>query len=630
MLAQSHSANVTASAIAAAEVGNSMRDQWHRQLAEDNGIGCLLNCYIREYAQPHAQVCLKDESADRPLALSHGILAGERKVRIRFPESGAVLLLVADRISLLGRCRFIGQPYLKRKGHCWQLMEALALAQFLLGHLARVTDTEFNHELLAQIGNSMEVTKAFVQRLDLDEAIPGADGAPSGQVGAQASLIVSEQSLLWGHAMHPAPKSRHGVAFDDMLACSPEIQANFPLYWFEVDAGLVKQLRCTQVLPLTLLEQASQTQAPSGRCLYPCHPWEVQTILAQPLVQAAIAAGRMTPIGNLGAEVYPTSSVRTTYLPEINQFLKFSIHVRLTNCVRKNAWYELESAVALSRLLLAATGDAYFHCPKFALMAEPAASTLDLCDLAPNAEEDAAAIMVAECFGILYRDGIAPELQAKYRPQMAGALFAWDMRGQSLCGQAVARLARQRQQSYGQTALTWFDAYLDALLPGVFYYFFKLGVAFEPHLQNTVIGFDAGLPAFVWIRDLEGTKLVPEHWPAERLSGWSAKAKASVYYSREQGWQRIGYCTLINNVSEAIFHLAGGDEALEASLWQRLAKAIAQWQLLQGEQPELMGVLRGDDIPSKNNLTTRLLKQADRLSGYTQLANPLALSPVAA
>jgi siderophore synthetase component len=114
------------------------------------------------------------------------------------------------------------------------------------------------------------------------------------------------------------------------------------------------------------------------------------------------------------------------------------------------------------------------------------------------------------------------------------------------------------------------------------------------------------------------------HWPADKLSELSEKAKDSVYYSREQGWNRIAYCTLINNISEAIFHLSAGQQALETQLWQALAAAIEQWQLNESEQPELQAMLDGAPIPSKNNLTTRILKQADSLSSYSALKNPLA------
>jgi len=147
-------------------------------------------------------------------------------------------------------------------------------------------------------------------------------------------------------------------------------------------------------------------------------------------------------------------------------------------------------------------------------------------------------------------------------------------------------------------------------------------VAFEPHLQNTLIGFDEGLPCCVYVRDLEGTKLLPNYWPMEKLSSLSERAQQSVYYSREAGWRRIGYCTLINNLSEAIFHLADGDNALETLLWEELLNQLKKWQTINGEQPEINALIAGGSLSSKNNFTTRLMKKADRESDYTQILSP--------
>ncbi|NRD75565.1 siderophore biosynthesis protein PvsD [Shewanella sp. VB17] len=596
------------------------RVQVFREQAESNAIACLLNCYLREFAIVRQEVDFDDALPDCPLSLSLLLTQEQQKVRIRFPESGSVLLLIADRVSLLGRVSISSPIYFKKLGCVWQISRTEHLIEFMLQHLAKLTNTQFNHELQEQIANSINVTQAFLQRLnEKNRLVLNTD-----MNAAVKSLIGSEQSLLWGHAMHPSPKSRHGVSFDDMLACSPEIQANFPLYWFEVDPSLIKQLHCTDVKPMEWIDRIK----PSNVCLYPCHPWEVKTILAQPLVQRAMAFGLIKPLGEMGAKVCPTSSVRTTYIPDINQFMKFSIHVRLTNCVRKNAWYELESAVALSRVLMKVASDGYAHCPNFSLMAEPGASTLDLSAL-ENVDGVSVSqsdhLMVSECFGILYREGISISQLEQYKPEMAGALFAWDSQGDSIGEMRMREVAKRRQQSYQQTVVQWFGAYIEVLLPSIFYFFFKRGVAFEPHLQNTVIGFEDDMPAYIWLRDLEGTKLLPEFWPSSSLPDLSEEAKSSVYYTRELGWSRIAYCSLINNVSEAMFHLAAGDRALETELWQLLANVVEQWQQVEGEEPELVGLLQGEKIPAKNNLSTRLFMKADRLSSYTQLTNPLAM-----
>ena len=205
------------------------------------------------------------------------------------------------------------------------------------------------------------------------------------------------------------------------------------------------------------------------------------------------------------------------------------------------------------------------------------------------------------------------------------ALFTWDQQGRSVCRQQVQRYADCTGLSIEQATLDWLDAYAAKMLGGVLYCLFRQGVALEPHLQNTVIGFaEDGLPCRVWIRDLEGTKLVPEIWPADRLSALDERTRSSVYYSAKKAWQRVGYCALVNNLGEAIFHLANGCEVLEQQLWALIADLLqVQSARLDHPQP-LLELCAGAPFPSKENFMTRLMMRADREAGYTLLPSPLA------
>ncbi|WP_116475599.1 IucA/IucC family protein [Zobellella maritima] len=570
-------------------------------LAEHQAIGCLLNCYLREFALPAGQVEWRADG-DLPKALTSTLLAGEA-LRLSLPESGVKLALKADRVSLLGRARFSSAPFIKRFGQPWRPLSALDARRLLLQEMALQTRTPYNRELADQLDNSIGITRAF-----LAHARP-----------VQADrLLESEQALLWGHPMHPSPKSRHGVPMDALLACSPEVGARFPLCWFRVDDALWQHRGEPAVL--AMLEQLAG--APG---LYPCHPWEVRHILDSSLYRRAEQRGLIEYLGPRGLAMWPTSSVRTLYRADLPYFLKCSIHVRLTNCVRKNAWYELESAVFMSECLAPVLEQLERTNPGFVLMREPAATSLDFSSLAGPAEQ-ADVQHLQECFGLLYRDNLAPNAQQACEPTLAGALFAWDRFGQSQLVPRLTGLARERGWCYRDAALNWFDAYLRALVPGVLDAFFNHGVVFEPHLQNTLIGFDNGLPSRVWIRDLEGTKLLPELWPEQRLQGLSERARASVYYPRAQGWNRIGYCLLVNNLSEAIFHLADGSAELEQAAWQRLSSVLRAWADANGRPEEIADLLAGGPLPSKNNLKTRLLQKADRQADYTLLAHPMRAS----
>lgn len=581
-------------------------------LSSNNAVGCLLNCYIREYALLRNEVVVGVTASDSPLALKRAAGQGSQLIAIKFPESWARLLIRADRVSVFSRCRFVTKPYLKIPGKPWFPVQAEELCRFILRHLSLTETDHFNEELLEQVMNSIDVTTQFLHRTE--KAAQKDD-----------SFIESEQSLLWGHAMHPAPKSRHGVMMDDMLQCSPEIASSFQLFWFSINRLLVCQQGNKDFsVEQTLLKINPQQDEHKSMLEYPCHPWEVEHILDNPLIKRAIDAGLIVPLGFQGQKMQPTSSVRTLYHAELDVQLKLSIHVRLTNCVRKNAWYELESAVVLSELIDRAGAEMHSKNTHFKVMLEPAATSINL-DLLQRGDESESVRDCRESFGILYRRNICGDQRLSYTPVLAASLFGWGREGDSIIEKRLIALCEQQQIAYSLLAERWFEAYIKPMLDGVFGYFFQLGIVFEPHLQNTLIGFTDGLPSCVWIRDLEGTKLLPQYWPEQKLTKLSDKARSSVYYSREKGWNRIAYCLLVNNFSEAIFHLAAGDNALEARLWQALREQISRWQQRNGSEPELQKLLDGEAIPCKTNFITRLHSKPDRNSSYITLANPMTL-----
>lgn len=580
--------------------------------AQRHAIDCLLNCYLREHALPRGEASLDCQAQDLPMGLRQ--LPG-RRVQVRLAD-GSRLALLADRTSVLGRCRFLSAPWFKGHGQGWQALDASSLARLLLGPLS---GPERHAELLQQIDNSLRITRTFLGHSRAANHELSGSPEPMGSHEPMDSLLQSEQGQVWGHALHPTPKSRDGVSEADLLACSPEVGAQFPLHWFRVDPALIRHQGDD---PRDLLAQVAGAEH-----LYPCHPWEVARVLADPLVQRVRDLGLLEYLGPQGLALYPTSSVRTLYHPDLSHFLKFSIHVRLTNCVRKNAWYELDSAVALTRLLGPLMNELDASQPGFALMPEPAASTLDLSAYG-SVEE---ALEVTECFGILYRQNLDAASRAHYQPRVAMALFTWTLDGASVCQPLVAQCAAQLGVDQAEAAARWLRAYAGLLLGGSLHCLFHHGVVLEPHLQNTLLGFDdQGLPCRVWIRDLEGTKLVPEHWPAERLAHLDARTRASLHYDADKAWKRVAYCALVNNLGEAVFHLAGGDAALEKRLWREIAAILETQRTPLGDPPALRELCAGAPLPSKENFMTRLLMKADREAGYTALPNPLTAAHAAA
>ncbi|MGP1667021.1 MAG: IucA/IucC family protein, partial [Rhodanobacter sp.] len=273
-----------------------MREQWHDALAQLHATTCWLNCYLREFALPQGEVDFDSRQADGPAGLSFG---SGRAIRIRFSDPDFQIAVRVRHVSRLGRGEYMTSPYIKRPGQPWQCADAAALVHFLLERMAPVCG--FNHELLAQSMNSVEVTRRLLAG--------GADHAPSGD-----SLLDAEQAMIWGHALHPTPKSREGISLDAVLACSPETRTRFPLYWFRVDGRLRKNDGADVGDTLACVAGAYD--------MYPCHPWEVEKVLHNPAYVAASLRGWIEAIGPHGLALCPTSSVRTMYHRDLNYFLK--------------------------------------------------------------------------------------------------------------------------------------------------------------------------------------------------------------------------------------------------------------------------------------------------------------------
>lgn len=595
--------------------------------AEIRSITNLLNCYCREYAAPRGQVFVNPTfgTQDWPEALRRQPQNGnERSVVIVLPEtSSRIVVRVAD-LKVLGQCRLISTPYFKRLGRGWQKLNHDELGHILLRHLADVYGQPLNVELAAQIQNSLSNSKAF---LASRASVHPTNTAKNRLV--RDGFIASEQALLWGHTWHPTPKSREGIDTPALLKISPEVGASFQLRYLAVKNNLLDVINSVGFDSLQVIKGLFGTSIDDGFSTLPCHPYQFDKFKTHPLFVSAIEQGLIIDLGEQGENWCPTSSVRTLYNNKSDYFLKFSLHVRLTNCIRKNAWYELESALYLNALVSKLKAETKQQFPAFNIMQEPGSITLNLTPLVKDEAVRATegdAVVLSEAFGVLFRESFNRLTLEQRQPRVTAALFADKQNLKSAITPYVDAYSTSQALPHSQAATLWFQCYVNALLPPILYCFFKQGIVFEPHLQNVVVGFSQHAPTHIYLRDLEGAKLIDTMWAKATLTELSPRARKSIHYTREQGWQRIAYCTLINNISEAIYHLSGDSGEQEVKMWGVVKSVVEQYQSRFGEEPELNALLAGSDIPCKCNLLTRLLKQADKNAGYVMVPNPMGES----
>ncbi|MPY46827.1 iron transporter [Streptomyces phyllanthi] len=536
----------------------------------------LLNCLLREVAGPERQTTLTD---------GHLLLG--------LPRSGVLLRVALRRTSLLGAHRFTG-PVHEETATGRREIDWRRLATYTHDELFLRTGVR-NEEFLEQVASSHRtVSDALAAR-----------GATERE--EHLDYLASEQSLLFGHRFHPTPKARTGDA-DAWRAYAPEARASFPLRHLAVREHLIAEE--TAGPGATDVLDGRRADVPDGYRLLPAHPWQYEMLRSHPALREALGRGDILDLGPGGRPFAATASVRTLF--DGDTFLKFSLNVRITNCLRKNASYELSGAVALTRVLAPVLAGLEDRFPGSALLREPAYRSLAL--PGPDGTPDRTLL---EGFGVIVREGLSRRLLPGTTPLLAAAVADEYPTG-------PAHLSRLLDGAGPGTALDWWDAYLRLLVPPVLAAYFDHGLVLEPHLQNVLICVDAdGMPAQVLFRDLEGTKLVPEHH-ADTLAALPPEVAGPMTYDARRGWDRVVYCLLVNHVAELLAALADLHPRLEAGLWARARATLQAYADHHGRPPRLAALLAGAPLPAKANLLTRWERRADRTAGYVRLPSPLA------
>ncbi|GLY26952.1 IucA/IucC family protein [Kineosporia sp. NBRC 101731] len=533
--------------------------------AEAVTVVALLNCLVREVSAPGGNVV--PDGADR--------------VVITLEKTGQALsarlyrpMMNVSRGTL--QPRFTGE--VENNGIRLGWRELLVLVD---AELTAITGETAGH-LLRQIEASHQLIADALQHRKNQQFSPDV-------------YLDLEQSLLAGHRYHPAPKARSGPA-DEVRQYAPELGARFQLRHLAVRSELVREIHLPGAPP-------DSDAAPAGYRRLPLHPWQYAILLRGDELPAALADGRAIDLGPSGPWMRPTSSVRTVAADD-SEFVKLSLSVLITNCLRINPWHEVQAAVTLAGLLEPLRRELATRFPGTVMLRETSGLTADL---GPGTTDQ---------LGVIRREGLAGRLRPDVLAVPSAALA--EPLPHPVVRQLLDRLAGDRAR-----LLDWWQHYLGLLLPPVLHAYARHGVVFEAHLQNVVIGLDGdGQPVQLVLRDLEGVKLVRE-LRGEDLAAMPEPVRAHVGTPRNRGWDRVGYCLLANHVGGLISALADRAPDAEPALWAAVHDQLAEVEPFD----ELQAVLAGEPVPVKTNLLTRWRSAADRDSGYVPLYLPLGPVP---
>ncbi|WP_280569867.1 IucA/IucC family protein [Chromohalobacter sp. 296-RDG] len=583
------------------------------EISRHASMHALLNCLIKEVAIPH------DTVFHRWPARRDGLPEQLYGMPLLIEWSASLSLFVmVDRRSVIGSHFYLSEVYLhEAEGSGWHAPEMVELIATLLEH-CQWNDGTLNQELCDQVVQSQDVMTTIV-----------AHAGDQPRLHPLTDYRCSEQGLWFGHPSHPTPKARRWptqMQQNKKPAYSPEFGTTTALHEFSFPvAGLSVQanrLNTLDVLP----HVADQSRAEDlDRVVLGMHPVQADIFRQDTRVAEMIQTKVIGDLGSSGWHAAPTASMRTWYLEGHPWFIKGSLNVRITNCVRKNAWYELESTLVIDRIMHRVAQLQDVALETLCVAQEPATV-----HWAPPQGDETDQRWFREQTGVILRENFCQRFLPE-RCLLSATLFARDTQLSPMVLPFIERATpgdEDRALPSEHRVRQWFQAYLRTLVAPVMGLFFRHGIVMEPHLQNCVLIHDEGMPRQMLLRDFEGAKLTDDKG-VDWLAGESLHpcVRESMTYRREQGWNRIAYCLLVNHVAEAILALSWQRPGLGDALWQDTLDELRRIrQILEMPTPELDALLAGGNLPCKTNFKLRLMAQADRHAEYVALPNPWCIT----
>jgi siderophore synthetase component len=199
---------------------------------------------------------------------AHQVTVADGQLLLRLPRRGVLLRVAVTRVSLIGAHRFTGAVECS-DGADWTEIDWRELAGYIQDEL-ELRSGVTNEEFLSQVADSRETIRMILEHRAEPEA--------------ELDFVESEQSLVFGHRFHPAPKARSGDP-EDWLAHGPETRTRCRLRYLAVPRELIREEGDVRAL---------DTLCPSGDpevVLLPAHPWQYR------MLRAAVPAGCVTDLG---------------------------------------------------------------------------------------------------------------------------------------------------------------------------------------------------------------------------------------------------------------------------------------------------------------------------------------------
>ncbi|WP_229730054.1 IucA/IucC family protein [Paenibacillus silvae] len=518
------------------------------QQADEHTCKLLLNCYVRELGPERAE----------QIQLSPDKLT----YSISFPCSGVKVTGKLSYYSAMGEHEYVTMNCNGESVHYRDLVRWISAE--VVDQTEHVKDriNDFAHK----VENSVSNLTLYMEQ---------------GAGGDFHNYITSEQSLLYGHPFHPFPKNSRGFTTQDVHQYSPELRASFQLCYIAVRQDVYTDEWVEHADKINLHPLLASYDLPvsnekmSMYRLLPVHPWQYEHILHLEEVQSYIREEKLLLLGRIGPLVYPTSSVRTVYVPDWSCNIKLSLNMQITNMIRTNNAEQMRRTLDASRYVW----------QQGCFTAEPQTHIAYETGVATCRFEDE---QLTSLFTIAYRP-------IEFDPANTYVLSSLV---ESPFPGAPSRLITILEDRAGSQVEQWFERYLNCSLLPLVRAADEKGIHFEAHLQNTLVTLKQGMPIAFIVRDLEGVSV-------DRESVSDRPHHELLFYSREQAWARTSYYFIVNHLGSLIHVLARDMGVPEEHFWMQVRDAL-EAELARTGNIYVRHLLTADAFLAKQNLVSCL------------------------
>ncbi len=579
-----------------------------KTIAEQATMQSFLNCYLRETKN-------FEEIEGDILPQTHEEDAG-KTIKCVLKHQELELVIPVRYWSLTGRHLFAFPIYYRVIGHKdartvdYITLVALITKELLIERGREDSEDEF---MLRVILSCRNVFKYVQNRIQDAEQLSD----------STFTFIEAEQSLLFGHLLHPTSKSKQGITEEEDHNNSPELKGEFQLHYFHIHPSIIVQdssLResAADIVKEELLQSIEEgwDLDQEGYVFMPTHPLQAKHLIEREDVKSLMERGLLKYLGPMGRRYTATSSFRTVYSKDSKYMFKFSVPIKITNSQRVSQKKELARGVEVSRLMNMKVGqDLTRHFDNFTIIQDPAYLNVDL-------EGDSTGFEVIIRENPFYEDHSGASLIAGLCQDHP---YGGNMRIQSI----IEKIAQDEERTTEEVSLDWFERYLSLSLDPILWLFETYGIALEAHQQNSIIQLKDGYPHHFFYRDNQGYYYCQTKVDSLIQQLPELNTQSNTICSDEVAEERLRYYFFINHLFGLIngFGVSGLIE--EEKLLHRLKLRLASHFNSDIAVNLIDSLINKPVIPCKANLLTRLhdmdelLGSLETQSVYTNIENPI-------